>query len=154
MSLSYIRNIFSSAMYLCSCLIHGFPNYLLVTFYGLLTSFFPQSFQPVLSVLSQLLLVISGVGLGWMAYRLRKQEMHARIPAVVAAVIFPLLATPYALLHDMVILIPAYVLWATYSNSRKFTYVTITIYLGAFLLTFLGAVTKICLLYTSDAADE
>jgi len=123
--------------------IAGFPNYLLVTFYGLLTSFFPQSTQPILSILSQSLLIISAVGLAWLAYKLRKYGFMERIPAIVAALIFPLLATPYALLHDMVILIPAYVLWAIYSNSRNFVYISVITYLGAFFLTFLAAVTKI-----------
>ena len=100
--------------------IPGFPNYLLVTFYGLLTSFFPHSSQSVLSVLSQSLFIISAIGLGWLAYKLRAGDMYARIPVIVAALILPLIATPYALLHDMVILIPAFVLWAIYSYSNNF----------------------------------
>jgi hypothetical protein len=123
--------------------IAGFPKYLLVTFYGLLTSFFPQYTQPVLSIFSQTLLIISAIGLAWLAYKLRNQVMVDRIPAIVAALLFPLLATPYALLHDMVILIPAYVLWAIYSNSRNFTIISVSIYLGAFFLTFVAALTKI-----------
>jgi hypothetical protein len=123
--------------------IAGFPNYLLVTFYGLLTSFFPQDSQPILSILSQSILVISAFGLAWLAFKLRKQAMVERIPAIVAALIFPLLATPYALLHDMVILIPAFVLWAIYSNSSRFQYITVSIYLGAFFLTLVAALTKI-----------
>jgi len=123
--------------------IAGFPNYLLVTFYGLLTSFFPQNTQPILSTLSQSLLVFSAVGLAWIAYRLRKNGIVERIPAIVAALIFPLMATPYALLHDMVILIPAYVLWTIYSNTRNFVFVSIFTYFGAFFLTFIAALTKI-----------
>ena len=123
--------------------IAGFPNYLLVTFYGLLTSFFPQNTQPILSILSQSLLIISALGLAWLAFKLRKAGMYERIPAIVAAIIFPLLATPYALLHDMVILIPAFVLWAIYSYTKNFLYISASIYLGAFLLTFVAALTKI-----------
>jgi hypothetical protein len=125
--------------------IPGFPNYLLVTFYGFLTSFFPHDTQSVLSLLSQSLFVISALGLIWLAYKLRKEEMHGRIPAVVAALILPLIATPYALLHDMVILIPAFVLWAIYSNSRNFIYISALVYLGTFFLTLLAALTKIAL---------
>ncbi len=123
--------------------IAGFPKYLLVTFYGLLTSFFPQNTQPILSILSQSLLLISALGLAWLAFKLRKAGMYERIPAIVAAIIFPLLATPYALLHDMVILIPAFVLWAIYSYTKNFLYISASIYLGAFLLTLLAALTKI-----------
>lgn len=123
--------------------IPGFPNYLLVTFYGLLTSFLPQDVQPTLSALSQTLFIISALGLAWLAYKLRKNALLDRIPAIVAALLFPLLATPYALLHDMVILIPAYVLWAIYSYSRNFVYISVAIYLGVFILTLVAALTKI-----------
>jgi hypothetical protein len=123
--------------------IPGFPNYLLVTFYGLLTSFFPHDIQPVISFLSQSLFIISAMGLAWLAYNLRKNDNYGRIPAIVAALILPLIATPYALLHDMVILIPAFVLWAIYSNSRYFIYISAFVYLGAFFLTLVAALTKI-----------
>ncbi len=123
--------------------IPGFPNYLLVTFYGFLTSFFPHDIQPVLSLLSQSLFIISAFGLAWLAFTLRKEDIYKRIPAVVAALILPLLATPYALLHDMVVLIPAFVLWAIYSNSRHFIYISASVYLGAFFLTLVAALTKI-----------
>jgi Glycosyltransferase family 87 len=123
--------------------IAGFPRYLLVTFYGLLTSFLPQNTQPILSSLSTAILFVSAIGLAWLAFKLRKQAIVERIPALVAALIFPLLATPYALLHDLVILVPAFVLWAIYSYSRNFLYIAISIYLGAFFLTFIAALTKI-----------
>lgn len=123
--------------------IPGFPNYLLVTFYGLLTSFFPHSAQSILSVLSQSLFIISAIGLGWLAYKLRAGNMHARLPVIVATLILPLIATPYALLHDMVILIPAFVLWAIYSYSNNYIKISASVYLGAFFLTLFAALTKI-----------
>jgi hypothetical protein len=123
--------------------IPGFPNYLLVTFYGLLTSIFPQDFRHLLSILSQALLIMCIGGLAWLAYQYRNSSTVERIPVIVAALVFPLLATPYALLHDMVILVPAYVLWTIYSNSRPALYTSIIIYLGSFFLTFVGALTNI-----------
>jgi hypothetical protein len=123
--------------------IAGFPNYLLVTPYGLLTSLFPQNTQPILIVVYQVVFIISGLGLAWLAFSLRKVGMIERIPAIVVVLIFPLLATPYALLHDMVILIPAFILWAIYSNSQNFLYISIITYLGTFFLTLLGALTNI-----------
>jgi Glycosyltransferase family 87 len=123
--------------------IPGFPNYLMVTIYGFLTSIFPQSIQSILSTISQVLFVIYSIGLAWLAYKVRKVGMVERIPIIVAALIFPLLFTPYALLHDMIILVPAFVLWMIYSNSRPVLYISIIIYLGAFFLTFIAALTKI-----------
>jgi hypothetical protein len=123
--------------------IPGFPNYLLVTFYGWLTSFFPQNTQSILSLLSNLLFLISAIGLAWLAYRQRKYSLHERTPTLVAALIFPLLATPYALLHDMLILVPAYILWSIYSDTRNLTLISVVIYLGAFFLTLISALTRI-----------
>jgi len=123
--------------------IEGFPNYLLVTFYGLLTSIFPQNTQSILSTLSNILFILGIAGLIWLAYALRNYNVWKQVPAIVAALLLPLLATPYALLHDMVILIPAFVLWTIYNNSSEFTKLSFVTYLGAFLLTFVGAVTKI-----------
>jgi alpha-1,2-mannosyltransferase len=123
--------------------IPGFLNYLLVTFDGLLTSIFPQDFQNVLSILSQALLIMCTGGLAWLAYQYRNSSTVERIPVIVAALVVPLLAPPYALLHDMVILVPAYVLWTIYSNSRPGLYASIIIYLGSFFLTFVGALTNI-----------
>jgi hypothetical protein len=90
--------------------IEGFPNYLLVTFYGFLTSIFPLQIQSILSIASTFLLIFASIGLAWLAYTLRKLSTVERTPAIVAALILPLLATPYALLHDFVILIPAFIL--------------------------------------------
>jgi alpha-1,2-mannosyltransferase len=123
--------------------IEGFPNYLLVTFYGLLTSIFPQNIQSVLFTLSNLLFILGAAGLVWLAYALRNHNVRTQVPAIVAALLLPLLATPYALLHDMVILIPAFVLWTIYNNSSEFIKLSFVTYLGAFLLTFIGALTKI-----------
>jgi hypothetical protein len=108
-----------------------------------LTSFFPHNFQPIIYFLSAILFMISTVGLCWLAYKVRNDDIYDRIPAIVAALILPLIATPYALLHDMVILIPAFVLWAIYSYSRNFIYISVSVYLGAFFLTLVGALTKI-----------
>jgi hypothetical protein len=123
--------------------IEGFPNYLLVTFYGLLTSIFPQNIRSVLFTLSNLLFILGAAGLVWLAYALRNHNVRTQVPAIVAALLLPLLATPYALLHDMVILIPAFVLWTIYHNSSEFIKLSFVTYLGAFLLTFIGALTKI-----------
>lgn len=123
--------------------IPGFPNYLLVTVYGFLTSIFPQNTQPVLSAISQLLLVISGGGLAWLAFQFRKSDAVQRIPVILGALIFSLIATPYTLLHDMVILIPAYILLTIYNKSQVTTYAFVLIYFGTFILTFIAALTNI-----------
>lgn len=123
----------------------GFPAYILVTFYGLLTTLLPESTQAYSYYLSQALLVFSVIALAYYAFRIRLQPTLDRTPAIIMAILLPLLATPYALLHDLVILIPAFILWARYQPSRKLLIIAIVIYFGTFFLTLIGALTHIAL---------
>lgn len=122
--------------------IEGWPNYLLTTFYGLLTSIYPMNQQPAVYLVTQLLFITCGVCLAWLAYKLRKHPIEERTPVMVAALLFPILTTPYVLLHDLVILIPGFIVWARYSPSRFLLYSAILTYLGTFVLTLTGALTK------------
>ncbi len=123
--------------------IPGFPNYLMITIYGLLTSFLPAGTQQFLSILSEIFFIVCAIAVAWFAFRLRKRSLIDQTPILVFAIVFPLLASPYALLHDMVILIPVFALWAYYSASRELLYSAIIVYLGAFILTFAAALTHI-----------
>jgi hypothetical protein len=138
--------------------LEGFPGYLLITVYGFLAtlhSLLPdQWFQPTslhatqqaIYTFSQGLFLVMGVALAWLAFRLRYQSIQARTPALLLALLWPLVTTPYALLHDMLILIPAFVLWARYAPSRGLLYTVILVYLGAFFLTLVAALTKVALM--------
>ncbi len=117
-----------------------------MTLYGFLTSLFPESTQSTLSFLSEAIFILGVIALGWYAWKLRKQTMTERIPAIVCSIMLPLLASPYSLLHDMVVLIPAFILCMIYAPSRELILTTGLLYLGAFLLTFLAAITKIALM--------
>jgi hypothetical protein len=122
--------------------IEGWPNYLLTTFYGLLTSIFPIDQQPAIYFVTQIMFIACGLCLAWFAFKLRKHPIEERTPVIVAALLFPILATPYVLLHDLVILIPGFIVWARYSSSRHLLYSAILVYLGTFVLTMIGAITK------------
>lgn len=134
-----------SQLFLTLPYIAGFPAYILVTLYGLLTTIFPQSIQPFLYGLSQATLVIGMLFLVVYAYQSRKEPVIDRTPAITLAILLPLLATPYALLHDLVILFPAFALWAHYNPSRKLLLVAICVYFGTFILTFLSALSHVAL---------
>ena len=134
-----------SQVFLLLPYIEGFPRYILVTIYGLLTSILPQSFQPAIAWISNGLFILAAGGLAYLAYRLRHQPMERRIPALALALLYPLIATPYTLLHDLLILIPGFVLWARYDSSHRLMHTAIIIYLGAFFLTLAAALTKIAL---------
>jgi hypothetical protein len=125
--------------------IDGFPAYILVTLYGLLSTIFPQSAQPYTYAFSQIVLGLSVLTLGIYAFTLRNKSTSDRIPAYILAILLTLLATPYALLHDLVILIPAFVLWARYSPNRQLLITSIVVYFGTFFLTLISALSHLAL---------
>jgi hypothetical protein len=131
-----------SKAYMLLPYIPGWPNYLLVTLYGFLTSIFSIHQQPIIAVVTQILLIISALGLAVFAFKLRKAASEDQTPAIVAAILLPLFATPYALAHDLVILIPGFILLTRYCASRKLLYISIITYLGSFFFIFLGVFTK------------
>jgi hypothetical protein len=125
--------------------IEGFPAYILVTLYGLLSTLFPQSAQPYTYAFSQFVLGMSIIALAMYAFSLRHKSTLERIPAITLAILLPLFATPYALLHDLVLVIPAFVLWAHYQPSRSLLLAAIATYFGAFFLTLVSALSHIAL---------
>jgi hypothetical protein len=134
-----------SQVFLILPYLEGFPAYLLVTLYGFLTTIFPQQGQPFIYGFSQVVLVGGSLALAYFAYRNRKAPMIARTPVITLAILLPLMATPYALLHDLVILIPAFILWSRYNPSRELLTASIVIYLGTFILTLLSALSQLAL---------
>jgi len=60
--------------------------------------------------------------------------------------LLPILVSPYTLLHDLVILLPAFILWARYSRSTTLLYAAIMVYPGSFFLTLVSALTKVALI--------
>jgi len=124
----------------------GFPGYLLVTIYGLLTTALPQVVWPIIHRTTQILLIVLGMALTWFALRIRQRPLEGRVPALVLAMLYPLLATPYALLHDMIILIPAFVLWSRQDTSRRLLYVVTLVYLGTFFLPLVAYQLKIAII--------
>jgi len=125
--------------------IEGFPAYLLTTFYGLLTTLFPIGALPVIRILTIIFAGIALLILTWLAYMYRNRSMLEKTPIIVLAMLVPLLAFPYTLLHDMVIVIPAFFLWARYSLSPALLKTVIAVYLSGFFLTLLAALIKVAL---------
>ena len=125
--------------------VEGFPGYILVTLYGFLTTILPQSFQPYIYGTSVLVLMLSTFTLAIIAHKSRDKSLIERTPVISLAILFPLVATPYSQLHDLVILIPGFVLWSLFFPSRGLLITVIGVYLGAFFLTFAGALSHIAL---------
>lgn len=123
----------------------GFPAYILVTLYGFLTTIFPQPAQPFLYGISQAMLLAGISFVTIFAFKLRHRVIVERIPIITFAMLLPLFATPYTLLHDLVILIPGFVLWARYNPRRELLITAIIIYFGTFFLTLISALSHIAL---------
>ncbi len=123
--------------------VEGYPAYLQVTLYGFLSTLVPASEVNITQLVTTILGVVLSSGLIYVAYKLRKEPIVNRTPALVFAILLPLISSPYALLHDMLILIPAYILWSIYANSNNLTITSVAIYLGSFFLTFVATLTKI-----------
>ncbi len=126
--------------------VQGFPGYLLLTLYGLLATIFPIESLSVIHTINIFFSGIFIIGVAWSAYKSRDLPILARTPIIVLACLIPIVATPYALLHDLVILIPGFILWARYENSRSLLYTAIVIYLGSFFLTLMASLTHIALM--------
>lgn len=126
--------------------LEGFGGYLEVTPYGLLISVLPPSAWSEIVTFTNLLAVVLGVGLAIYAWRVRRYPPERQIPALLLAVLFPLLAAPHTLLHDLVILVPLLALWARLWPSRRLLMACVVIYLAAFFLPWINHTIQIPLL--------
>jgi hypothetical protein len=125
--------------------LEGFGGYLEVTTYGLLISVIPPKAWSGIMFFTQTLAVLLSLGLAWAAFQQRHKPMNQRQPALILAILFPLVIAPHTLLHDLVILIPAMILWADQAPSSRLLYACIAIYLGAFILPLITHATGIAL---------
>src|SRR5262245_30464354 len=87
--------------------VDGFPAFLLVTPFGLATTLLPETALPVLRPLVHLLFAALAAALAAFAFVQRDLPVASRRESVALALVFPFLASPYALLHDLLILFPA-----------------------------------------------
>lgn len=124
----------------------GFPAYLLLTPYGLLTTALPQTAWPFIAKLISLVGIGLAIALAAFAYRIRHRPLPDRAPAVVLALLYPVATAPYALLHDMLILVPGFILWSRYDGSRRLLQIASGTYLCAFFVPLLAYQLKVALM--------
>jgi len=119
--------------------IKGWPAYLMTTPYGLLVTLLPQDRLPAILLFTRLLTVAASVGVAWFAYRCRNISCSNRQPALVFALLYPFFATPYILLHDLLILVPVFLLLsADREVAGRLLYAAIFTYFGALAMLLLG----------------
>jgi hypothetical protein len=119
--------------------IEGWPAYLMTTPYGLLVTLFPQDWLSAILWFTRLLTVSASAGIAWFAYRCRDVSCSNRHPVLVFALLYPFFATPYVLLHDLLILVPVFLLLsADREVAGRLLYAAIFTYFGALVLLLLG----------------
>jgi hypothetical protein len=122
----------------------GFPAFLLVTPFGLMATLVPKAGRPALEVLVKVLFPALALGLAAFAYRQRSEPSADRRGSVVLALSFPLLASPHALLHDLLVLLPAFLLLAhDRARAPVLLRAAVAAWCGATLLPMLGAGPKV-----------
>jgi len=125
---------------------YGVGRFLELSLFALIATILPRSALPVILLFNQILLVLSSMALAWVAYRLRDRPMDKRIPAFILALLYPFFVAPHILIHDMVILIPFFILWSQLSHSKDVLYAAIMVYFGSLFFIFITYPTQIALL--------
>jgi len=123
--------------------IEGFPGYIIITFYGLLTSIFPANTAPTLQLTSHLIFILASGLVAWFAWHQRHSSPSSRMPVLLLCLILPLAFSPYVQLHDLLLVAPIFLFWARYDNSSRVFNSAIFTYAGAFILTLFAALTGI-----------
>jgi hypothetical protein len=117
----------------------GWPAYLMTTPYGLLVTLLPQKLFAAVLFSTRLLTVAASVGIAWFAFRCRKISCSNRRPALVFALLYPFFATPYVLYHDLLILVPVFLLLsADREVAGRLLYAAIITYFGVLVMLLLG----------------
>ena len=118
----------------------GWPGYLLITPFGLLATSLPPSALSAILWVERGLGVVTAIFLVLVAYRSRGGPVETQRLVVALAVLFPLIATPYALLHDLLLLVPVLLLMADdRSGARTVLYLAVIAYTAALIAPVAGA---------------
>jgi hypothetical protein len=121
--------------------VEGFPAFALVTPLSLLITLLPVASRPLWAPLSSLWLLAGCLALAVWGLRHRGEMTSAQM----LALLFPLLIAPYTQLHDLLLLVPLAVLWATFRPSRCLLYTAVSVYLGSLFLPLLGTPLRLAL---------
>jgi hypothetical protein len=105
-----------------------------VTLYGLLISLLPQQYWTIVVNAYKLWLPCLLILLAFLAYQFRRRPIQERIPVLILAALFGLVAAPHSLVHELVIFVPVLTLCAWMSDSRILLYLVISLYLGVLAL--------------------
>ena len=109
-----------------------------ITLYGLLVGIFGIQNWESLFKLSTIIMIVAGISLGIYTSHIKNNTSKEKTPALLLALLFPLVFSPHVLIYDAVLLIPFFALWTRWQPSRKVLYASIVVYLAFFLLPFIA----------------
>jgi hypothetical protein len=113
---------------------YGLAGYIETTPLALLATALPVDLSIFVMRLSQIVLIITWILLGWAAYKLRGGSIEVRFFILTLASIFPFIASPHVLIYDLIVLAPLFVLTTHLTRSRWLLYGIIYVYLGSIIL--------------------
>jgi hypothetical protein len=124
----------------------GFPTAILATPYSLVASLIPFRYSTLWNQVYYGIVALILVAFCWLIYKTRNLPINKQNQVLAMAMLFPLLITPYALLHDLLLLVPILILLAyDPSQDERLLYVTIVVYIAMLLLPALGIPLKVAL---------
>jgi hypothetical protein len=137
---------FTKNMIYLPTITEGFPNAILSTTYSLIASMIPINYATIWTGLYFGIVIIFIILFGLLAYKVRKQPMSNQNVVLAMAMLFPLLITPYALLHDILLLFPVMILLAVdHQGDKHLLFLTICVYLAMLVIPLLSFTSKIAL---------
>jgi len=117
----------------------GFPAYLMVTPYGFLATIFGDFWLNATQWFATVWAMVATIALAATAWRSRRIPAAQRGLVLAGALLYPLIVAPYTLLHDLILLVPVFVLLgANRGTERTLLYLAVFSYIGMLAFTFIG----------------
>jgi hypothetical protein len=125
----------------------GIPHSILSTPYTFIASFLPFKYASLWNTIYYGIIVVLVALFAFLAFKLRKLPTSKQSILISLALLFPLIITPYALLHDLLVLFPIMILLAIdHETDRRLLLAAVTIYIAMLILPLVSYVTKTALL--------
>jgi hypothetical protein len=124
----------------------GFPTSILATPYSLISSIITFKYSSLWNFIYYVFIFFLVVIFAFLAYKVRKIPISNRNLILSMALLLPLLITPYALLHDLLLLFPVFILLSIdHEGDKRLLLLAICVYIAMLILPMLGSNIKIAL---------
>jgi hypothetical protein len=124
----------------------GFPTSILATPYSLISSIITFKYASLWNLIYYGIIFFLVVIFALQAYKVRKVPISNRNLILSMALLLPLLITPYALLHDLLLLFPIFILLTVdHEGDKRLLLFAVSVYIAMLILPLLGSSIKIAL---------